>query len=112
MSEKRKAIECKTCNAYTNNACSIAHFYLLENKVYECPCKMCIVKAMCSSTCSKFMTYSNGYYEFMKFSVVEFQKFLEERSKRTRWVKINMARGHKYVVDAVGAVEDIKNANV
>lgn len=110
MNDDRKNIECETCNAYINNACSISHSFSEPSTLLpqHCPCKECIVKIMCTITCPKFKRYMNGYHEYMKYSVIEFQKYLEDQSKRTRWVKVNMSRGHKFVVDAFQEVKDLK----
>jgi len=52
-------IECKGCRSW-EETCFLKPYYTDKqgNKI-ECPCKVCLIKGICSKSCDDFKQYTN-----------------------------------------------------
>lgn len=57
---------CKGC--HTKNACNVrkAVIYInyIENNNLECPCTICLVKAICVKICDEYRQFSTKFHHF------------------------------------------------
>ncbi len=69
----KKSKECYGCKGHFNMFfhetaidCPIPYKFKLNNHTYECPCVLCLVKAMCNNSCSLVRAYNTKYDTYAK----------------------------------------------
>ena len=81
----RKVNECNTC--YMFKDCCISHAYEWNCVIYDCPCKVCLIKVVCQKICNDHGAYINNFFDYLKHNPVEYAKLLSNYKEPEPYLK-------------------------
>jgi hypothetical protein len=82
MKKGFRSKECKSCNV-NKQSCYVPHYFRVESKTYQCPCKKCLVKVMCAKSCHYYEEYCKAYFNKLKDDPLEYFKHISENTERS-----------------------------
>jgi len=79
---KSSASECKGCTIKHLHCLSSSIFQEGE-RIYNCPCNICLVKSMCNTSyCDEFHQYSNDYRDHVKKNAQRYKEYKKNQTKK------------------------------
>jgi len=87
-----KSQECMGCRLLQDTCC-MHYAYIEKEHTYECPCQVCLIKGICGQYCGPYLTYTGGYFEYLKKHPDKFiQQYHEPVPPRTEY-RLTVQRG-------------------